>query len=125
MLFAANGSALLSELLVFLGAFLGPAGSPPQTIPAHKKVTALCRFAQTGNHRDCQKVLTNIRKKKVWAESSLKGLRKTRPEIEAGIRNAENRLRGAAAQAPNVRSEIDALQRTLSVIDFAAMGLPS
>jgi hypothetical protein len=115
---AANGSALLSQFLAFVSAFLGPAGSPPQTIPAHKKVTALCRFAQTGDRRDCQKILARIRKKKTWAEGLLEGHRKTRRELEAGIRNAEKRLRRAGAHAAMVQSQIEDLKQTVSIIDF-------
>src|SRR5947209_1708735 len=89
---------VVTKLLVLINTLFGLSeDNRDEAVERWEKVAALVKLAQTGNDRDCHKVLATIRKKRAEREDFLTKLRKERGELEAGIRDkqAMMRLRGA------------------------------
>ncbi len=104
-------------IVSFLSSFAGPERNPAQAIAWQNKVQALNHMLQTGNTRDCEKILVFIYTKKADSEDLLQGHRKAKIEIEEGIRNDEVTLQSAPWGFRAVtQSSINTRKGTLAII---------
>jgi hypothetical protein len=111
-----DSHTLVTELLLLISALIGPVHPLQQVIPLKKKIDALTHFARTGDARQYNKVLAEIRKKKAWAETFWAGRKRMRKQLEEGMRRDMDFLNRAGAEAPQIQYRIDADRRTLETI---------
>jgi hypothetical protein len=76
----------LGKVVLLLAAFMGPKTNADDEVPMKEKVDALKCLADTGNVRDCESVLADIRKKKKKGEESLQRYLEDQQAYEDGVK---------------------------------------
>jgi hypothetical protein len=117
-----DGWSAVMQILIFVGAFVGPEQNPKEMVSLQRKLDALTQLAQTGDTRRCDDVIDTIRKKKTEAGDTLKLYLKARKELHDGVARDLKWLQNNGAADPNIKitkqEDIAAKVAMLEVIRF-------
>jgi hypothetical protein len=119
---SADGFSAVAQVLVIVGALLGPGQNPKEMVSVKQKVEALSQLAQTGDLRWCEDVINAILEKKGEAVKELKVYQESRDQLHEGIARdlkwLQNNTTADANSKTLKQKDIDSKARGLEVIRF-------
>jgi hypothetical protein len=98
-----DGWSAMMQILIVVGAFVGPDQNAKEMVSLQRKLDALTQLARTGDTRQCDDVIDTIRKKKTEAGDELKLYLKARKEVQDGMALDLKWLQNNGAGDPNTK----------------------